>query len=182
LIIAGALVFAILAAIIYGFKLNSKLDGLKSVAMIMSSLYNLFILACLLSYGLCNLPLYLWQACDHRTRLGDLLERAESVRGEYRAALVEFYLIVSQCKNMIATKKTGENAVYMEMLEEEIPKKDLEGQSLGGVSTTNFQLDNLRKDQVVDEDFIAEVRNIFKITYFLYKRKKSRWLELYKEI
>jgi hypothetical protein len=83
---------------------------------------------------------------------------------------------------MLATKKTGENAVYMEMLEEEIPKKDLEGQSLGGVSTTNFQLDNLRKDQVVNEDFIAEVRNKFKITYFLYKRKKSRWLELYKEI
>ena len=63
--------------------------------MIMSSLYNLFILACLLSYGLCNLPLYLWQACDHRTRLADLLDRAEGVRGEYRAALVEFYLIVS---------------------------------------------------------------------------------------
>jgi len=28
---------------------------------------------------------------------------------------------------MLATKKTGENAVYMQMLEEEIPKKDLEG-------------------------------------------------------
>jgi hypothetical protein len=50
------------------------------------------------------------------------------------------------------------------------------------MSTTNFQLDNLRKDQVVGEDFIAEVRNRFKITYFLYKRKKSRWLELYNEI
>ena len=50
------------------------------------------------------------------------------------------------------------------------------------MSTTNFKLDNLRKDQIVNEDFIAEVRNRFKITYFLYKRKKSRWLELYKEI
>ena len=95
MIIAGAIVFGVLAAIIYGFKLNSKLDGLKSVAMIMSSLYNLFILSCLLSYGLCNLPLYLWQACDHRTRLCDLLERAQDVRSEYRAAVVEFYLIVS---------------------------------------------------------------------------------------
>jgi hypothetical protein len=34
----------------------------------------------------------------------------------------------------------------------------------------------------VDEDFIAEVRNKFKITYFLYKRKKCRWLELYQEV
>ena len=61
----------------------------------MKSLNNLFKFSMFLSYGLCNLPLYLWQACDHPTRLGDLLERAESVRGEYRAALVEFYLIVS---------------------------------------------------------------------------------------
>ena len=47
---------------------------------------------------------------------------------------------------MIANKKTAANAQYMEMLESEIPKKDLEGQSLGGVSSTNFKLENLGED------------------------------------
>jgi hypothetical protein len=61
----------------------------------MSSLYNLVILSALLSYGLFNLPLYLWNLGDLSARLGELLERAEGVRVEYRSALVEFYLIVS---------------------------------------------------------------------------------------
>ena len=113
----------------------------------MSSLYTLLILSLLLSYGLCNLPLSLWRAYDHQHLLYDALERrAHSVRVEYRQALVEFYLIVSQCKNLIATKKTAANAVYMDQLESEIPKKDLEGQNLSGVSSTNFQLENLKKD------------------------------------
>jgi hypothetical protein len=53
---------------------------------------------------------------------------------------------------------------------------------LAGISGTNFKLENLKKDQVIDEDFIADVRNKFKIAFFLYKRKKSRWIALYKEI
>ena len=62
----------------------------------MSSLYNLLILSLLLSYGLCHLPLSLWRAQDHQYSLYDTLERrAHAVRGEYRQALVEFYLVVS---------------------------------------------------------------------------------------
>jgi hypothetical protein len=45
--------------------------------------------------------------------------------------MVEFYMIVSQSKNMIATKKNHKNEIYMEELERELPKKDLEGQNIG---------------------------------------------------
>ena len=83
---------------------------------------------------------------------------------------------------MIANKKTAENAVYLEELQKEIPEKDLEGQNLAGVSSQIFQIEGVKKDQPVNEDFIAEVRNKFKIAYFLYKRKKSRWLALYSQV
>ena len=63
----------------------------------------------------------------------------------------------------------------MEILEKELPQKDLEGQTIG--VSKNFTLD-LKKGQDVTQDFIAEQRNRFNIAYFLYKRKKSRWLTL----
>jgi hypothetical protein len=37
--------------------------------MMMKSVNNLFIFSMFLSYGLCNLPLYLWQVCDHPAHL-----------------------------------------------------------------------------------------------------------------
>lgn len=92
---AAVLVFAVLAAIIYGFKLTSRIDGVQAVAMIMVSLYNMLILSSLLGYGLATLPVYLWKCQDHKQTLYSLLERASTVREEYRASLVEFYLIVS---------------------------------------------------------------------------------------
>ena len=45
----------------------------------------------------------------------------------------------------------------------------------------NFQLD-IKKGQEIGEDFIAEIRNRFKMAFFLYKRKKSRWVSLYAKI
>ena len=41
--------------------------------------------------------------------------------------MADFYLIVSQCKNLIATKKDHKNELYMDELEKELPDKDLEG-------------------------------------------------------
>jgi hypothetical protein len=58
--------------------------------MMMKSLNNLFKFSMFLSYGLCNLPLSLWQECDHPSHLEYLLMRAECVRSEYRAARVKF--------------------------------------------------------------------------------------------
>ena len=42
----------------------------------------------------------------------------------------------------------------------------------------NFNLD-IKSSALVTEDFIADVRNKFNIAFFLYKRKKSRWVTLY---
>lgn len=42
----------------------------------------------------------------------------------------------------------------------------------------NFNLD-IKSSALVTEDFIADVRNKFNIAFFLYKRKKSRWVALY---
>lgn len=60
MILAAAIVFAILAALIFTW-LQPRLEGLKSIAMIMSSLYNMLVLTVLMSYGLFNLPIYLWK-------------------------------------------------------------------------------------------------------------------------
>lgn len=48
----GIVVFGVLAGVIYGFGLNSHVDGVKAIAMIMSSIYNMLVLTALLSYGL----------------------------------------------------------------------------------------------------------------------------------
>jgi hypothetical protein len=67
----------------------------------------------------------------------------------------------------------------MEILGKELPLKDLEGQTIG--ASKNFTLD-LKKGQDVNEDYIADVRNKFRTAFFLYKRKKSRWISLYNRV
>lgn len=60
LIVAACIVFGILAALVFGY-LKPDIEGLKSIALIMSSIYNMLVLVSLLGYGLFNLPLYLWK-------------------------------------------------------------------------------------------------------------------------
>lgn len=97
----------------------------------MSSLYNMLVLTALLSYGLIQLPLYMWTSQDLQFTLFNELSTAQQVRSDYRTAMVEFYMIVSQCKNMIATKANNQNETFLRELERELPKKDLEGQNIG---------------------------------------------------
>jgi hypothetical protein len=52
---------------------------------------------------------------------------ADTIRSDYRAAMAEFYMIVSQCRNMIASHRNAQNTAYMDILEQELPEKDLEG-------------------------------------------------------
>lgn len=80
---------------------------------------------------------------------------------------------------MVANHKTGKNAEFMEILEGELPDKDLEGQTIG--ASKNFTLE-IKKGTEVSEDYIAEIRNRFKAGFFLYKRKKSRWIALNKHV
>jgi ABC-type dipeptide/oligopeptide/nickel transport system permease component len=95
LIIVGVVIFGILAGIVYGFKLNSKIDGIKSVLMIMLSLMDMITLAALMAYGLWNLPLYLWKCKDNKETLYNLLAQATDIRYQYRESMADFYLIIS---------------------------------------------------------------------------------------
>ena len=61
------------------------------------------------------------------------------MRKEYREAVADFYMIVSQCRNMIANNRTGNNTAYMDILEKELPKKDLDGAAIS--QSSNFVLD-----------------------------------------
>lgn len=76
LIIAGAIVFGALAVLILGW-LQPQLDGLKSIALIMSSIYNMLVLVVLMAYGLFNLPIYLWKCQDNKESLYAELQTAE---------------------------------------------------------------------------------------------------------
>lgn len=136
-------------------------------------------LVVLLAYGLFNLPIFLWKYADKKQTLYKELERAEAVRKEYREAVADFYMIVSQCRNMIANNRTGNNTAYMDILEKELPKKDLDGASIN--YSSNFVLD-ISPGHDVSADYIANVRYQFKVQYFLVKRKKSRWHTLYDKV
>lgn len=67
----------------------------------------------------------------------------------------------------------------MDVLLKEMPDKDLEGQSIGHSSYFKIEL---KKNQEVTEDFIANIRYQFKLAFFMYKRKKSKWLSLYNKV
>jgi hypothetical protein len=133
----------------------------------------------LLAYGLFNLPIFLWKYADNKQALYNELERADEIRKEYRTAMSDFHTVVSQCRNMIAHHRTGANTEYMDILENELPEKDLDGVVIS--YSSHFKLD-LEDSANVNADYIANVRNQFRIQYFLYKRKKSRWNETFDSI
>jgi len=90
------IVFIILAGVIYGLGLTHEfLDGLKSIALIMASVYNMLVLVSLMGYGLSNMPIYLWKREDNKESLYAELEIADQVRQEYRSSMTDFYMIVS---------------------------------------------------------------------------------------
>ena len=63
--------------------------------MIMSSVYNMLLLVSLMSYGLFNLPIYLWKFYDNKESLYSELETADQIRSDYRNSMVDFYTKVS---------------------------------------------------------------------------------------
>jgi hypothetical protein len=179
MIIAGVVAFGVLLGVVYGYLEFRDFDGVKAVLLVLSNVYNMLVLVILLAYGLFNLPLFLWKYPDNKAQLYAELERAEQVRKDYRSAMADFYMIVSQCKNLIANHRTGFNTEFMDVLDSELPKKDLEGASIGHSKAITL---DIKKGQEVNEDFISQVRYTFKVTFFLYKRKKSRWISLYDKI
>ena len=146
----------------------------QAVALIMVNVMNMTTLVLLLAYGLFNLPIHLWKVADNKLNLYSQLERADEFRKEYRAAKDDFITTVIQCKNMIRSNANENNAIFLDTLNAELPKKDLDGNVIS--HSGNFYMDLGGKE--VTEDVIANVRNQFKIAYFNYKRKKSRWMHV----
>lgn len=93
------------------------ISGAKAVMLIMSNVMNMLTLVLLMAYGLFNIPVFLWKYADNQHHLYLELERAEAVRRDYRAAMADFYLVVSQCKNLINHHKTPANTQFLEILD-----------------------------------------------------------------
>jgi len=80
---------------------------------------------------------------------------------------------------MISSFRTGANTEYMDILDKELPLTDLQGNEI--TYSSNFNI-NMRPSDDYTEDYIAGVRQEFRIMYFQYKRKYSRWSALFKNI
>lgn len=85
-------VFIIIAYLVIGLN---GINGIKGALLIMANVYSMLVLVLLLAYGLFNLPLFLWKYADNKQTLYRQLERADDVRKQYRAAIVDFYTQVS---------------------------------------------------------------------------------------
>lgn len=179
-IVAGAIAIGVVFVLVFVVLQVRDVSGIKAVALILSNVINMLQLVALLAYGLFNLPIYLWKYADNKQSLYNELEKAETVRMEYRTAFADFLTVVSQCRNLVANHRTGSNTEYMDILEGELPKKDLEGHAIA--SNSHFTLEGLSPGQDVSEDYIANVRYQFRVAYFLYKRKKSRWMSLFDKV
>jgi hypothetical protein len=106
------------------------ISGIKAMALVFTNILNMVQLVILLAYGLFNLPIFLWKFADNKQTLYKELEHAHQVRHEYRSALSDYQLILSQCRNMIRDHRSGANTDYMDILQQELPKTDLEGNEI----------------------------------------------------
>lgn len=113
----GGIAIAVMFVIVFVICKVRDISGIKAVALILTNVINMLQLVLLLAYGLFNLPIFLWKFADNKQALYSELERAETVRSEYRTAMADFYMIVSQCRNMIQNHRTGHNTAYMDILE-----------------------------------------------------------------
>ena len=77
-------------------------------------------------------------------------------------------------------QKIADNAKFIDILIDEIPKKDLEGMTTA--ISKNFEFGNMQKGKALMENDIAAIRYQFKLTYFDYKIKKSKWKNLYNKV
>ncbi len=69
--------------------------------------------------------------------------------------MTDFHMYVIQCRNLITQHRSGYNSVFMDVLEAELPKHDLDGQSI--MHSPNFMME-MKDGQEINEDFLAHVR------------------------
>lgn len=177
--IAGVVALIVFGTIAYFAIGLGGINGVKGAVLIMANVYSMLVLVVLLAYGLFNLPVFLWKYADNKHSLYYELESAEDIRKQYRAALVDFHTHVSQCKNLALNHRTAKNSEALDILMNEMPDKDLEGQS---ISHSSYFKIEIKINQEVTEDIIANVRYQFKVAYFMYKRKKSKWITLFNNV
>jgi hypothetical protein len=174
-ILAMVAVFSTLSGfLIFYMKKDAKnlMKSLNTAVLIYSNIYAMSILVILLAHGLFKLPISLWKYKDNRYNLLNALSRADTVRRAYRTSLIEYHEQISICKTLEEQHATGYNRRFFDILMNEIPDHDLDGQkishlkSIGGLEVKNGK---------VDENLIAQVRYQHKLAFFNYLRKKSRW-------
>lgn len=62
---------------------------------------------------------------------------------------------MSDCKYLISNHRIGANTHFLDILEDEMPEKDLEGMKVMQFKSTNLVI---KDSEDVNEDFIANVR------------------------
>ena len=92
--------------------------------------------------------------------------------------MVDFQSFVIDCRNIIRTKRTESNSIHLDILDKELPSQDLEGQKIYGSTLLSSELSG----KEITEQLIADLRYQLKVAYFLYKRKKARWISLFDHI
>lgn len=88
------------------------------------------VLVLLLAHGLIKLPIHLWKLADNQYNLINTLSKTDRVRKEYRRALVEYHEQINICRSLEEKHADGYNRKYFDILMEEIPEHDLEGQKI----------------------------------------------------
>lgn len=104
---------------------------------------------------------------------------AERVNQESKDARVEFMKEAKTCRNLVRDHEEPTNEQYMDMLKEEIPVEDLDGQVIFDSDIFHVQV---KEGQVVDENFIAARRFELRHKLFIYRRKRAMWQSLYRSV
>ena len=119
----------------------------------MSNVYAMAVLVVLLAHGLIKLPLHLWRYSNNRYNLLNDLSRADRLRQAYRTSLIEYHEQISICKQMEEQHADAYNQKYFDILANEIPETDLEGQKINKLTSIgNLEV---KKGKMVDEHMIA---------------------------
>lgn len=99
------------------------------------------------------------------------------MRKAYRSALIEYHEQISICKSLEDQYADGYNRKFFDVLMDEIPENDLEGQKINVLKSIGCL--EVAEGTQVGEALIADVRYRNKLAFFQYMRKRTRWQELF---
>ena len=132
-----------------------------------------------MSYGIAFLPIFIWKKGKRESLLYDHLLSATDANQELKEARLEYLKEVSYCRNLAQDHRSATNEKFLDILISQLPTKDLEGQT---IFTFHYFRAELELGTEVNEAMIAERSNLVKMKFFLYKRKKARWITLMNQV